>query len=215
VAEGKPFDWLQFLMLFAINMVIYAAGIVGSYFNHDRDRDLERIVSHKVRLRREFDGIWRRFLRHAAKFDELRGVVAGKIERVRRRTQQRIAEYRDYFHRFSGEGGAAPDFLRNEIGQYMFQPRNLLAEMDPTSVSIDVILQNAHERHVLDVRQGMPPMPPLGFPGGVPLPAPRLLSDGSGSGAAPATIATVVPGPATVAHSDPVVRDVASPKAAE
>ena len=59
------------LMLFAINLLILMTGAFASYYTHDGDRELERIVHQKARLRRELSRWWRRWSYAAARYDRI------------------------------------------------------------------------------------------------------------------------------------------------
>jgi hypothetical protein len=92
IAPNLKHVWL----LFAINMLILMTVAFASYYSHDADYELERIVRHKARLRRELVRAWRKWGVASARYDRIIKAARERINRVIHEFEAVVGEYRWY-----------------------------------------------------------------------------------------------------------------------
>jgi hypothetical protein len=92
VAPNVKHVWL----LFAINMLILMTGAFASYYSHDADYELERIMRQKHRLRRDLARWWRRWGKASARYDRIIKAARERINRVVHEFEAAVGEYRWY-----------------------------------------------------------------------------------------------------------------------
>jgi len=121
------------LMLFAINMLILMTGAFASYYTHDGDRDLERIVRQKALLRRELSRWWRRWSHAAAHYDRIVKTARERINRVMHEFEALVGEYRFYNTR---KRDKYPAFFRDQLAGRTFLVRSFGPEADPNPIDL-------------------------------------------------------------------------------
>jgi len=127
------------LLLFAINMLILMTGAFASYYSHDGDRELERIVRQKARLRRELNRWWRRWVRAAQRYDRVIKTARERINRIIHEFEALVGEYRFYNTR---KRAAYPSYFTTDFSGKVFLIRSFGPETDLTPPS----LRDAFER---------------------------------------------------------------------
>jgi hypothetical protein len=140
------------LMLFAINMLILMTGAFASYYTHDGDRDLERIVHQKARLRRELTRWWRRWSYAAARYDRIVKTARERINRLMHEFEALVGEYRFYNTR---KRDKYPAFFRDQLSGRTFLVRAFGPEADPAPMD----LRQAFEQIEKELFAQIPPQP--------------------------------------------------------
>lgn len=133
-------DYWQAALLMGINLLFLSAATITSYFAHDSDRGLERVVKEKNRLRPRLDREWNAWSKTASKFDSYRGATLARIQQLRDDTRARMDEYRQFNSRFQTNSSIPPHF-QDEITDDFFIPRDLGAEIDKAPPSLDEVLK--------------------------------------------------------------------------
>jgi hypothetical protein len=121
------------LMLFAINMLILMTGAFASYYTHDGDRELERVVRQKARLRRELSRWWGRWAHAAARYDRIVKTARERINRIMHEFEALVGEYRFYNTR---KRDKYPAFFRDQLAGRTFLVRSFGPEADPTPIDL-------------------------------------------------------------------------------
>src|SRR5262249_2671442 len=121
------------LMLFAINMLILITGAFASYYTHDGDRELERIVRQKARLRRDLSRWWRRWSYAAARYDRIVKTARERINRLMHEFEALVGEYRFYNTR---KRDKYPTFFRDQLSGRIFLVRSFGPEADPAPMDL-------------------------------------------------------------------------------
>ena len=140
------------LMLFAINMLILMTGAFASYYTHDGDRELERIVHQKTRLRRELSRWWRRWSYAAARYDRIVKTARERINRLMHEFEALVGEYRFYNTR---KRDKYPAFFRDQLSGRAFLVRSFGPEADPSPMD----LRQAFEQIEKELFAQTPPEP--------------------------------------------------------
>ena len=140
------------LMLFAINMLILMTGAFASYYTHDGDRELERIVHQKARLRRELSRWWRRWAYAAARYDRIVKTARERINRLMHEFEALVGEYRFYNTR---KRDKYPAFFRDQLSGRTFLVRSFGPEADPSPMD----LRQAFEQIEKELFAQTPPEP--------------------------------------------------------
>jgi hypothetical protein len=99
-------------LLFAINMLILMTGAFASYYSHDADYDLERIVAQKMRVRRELMRWWKKWGRASARYDRVIKTARERINHIVHAFEAIVGEYRWYNTR---ERQAYPSYFRTDF----------------------------------------------------------------------------------------------------
>lgn len=140
------------LMLFAINLLILMTAAFASYYAHDGDRELERIVQEKARLRRELSRWWRRWSYAAACYDRIVKTARERINRLMHEFEALVGEYRFYNTR---KRDKYPAFFRDQLSGRTFLVRAFGPEADPAPTD----LRQAFERIEQELFAQNPPPP--------------------------------------------------------
>ncbi len=140
------------LMLIAVNMLILMTGAFASYYTHDGDRELQRIVHQKARLRRELSRWWRRWSYAAARYDRIVKTARERINRLMHEFEALVGEYRFYNTR---KRDKYPAFFRDQLSGRIFLVRAFGPEADPAPMD----LRQAFEQIEKELFAQSPPQP--------------------------------------------------------
>ena len=121
------------LMLFAINLLILITGAFASYYTHGGDRELERIVHQKARLRRALSHWSRRWSYAAARYDRTVKTARERINRLMHEFEALVGEYRFYNTR---KRDKYPTFFRDQLSGRIFLVRSFGPEADPARMDL-------------------------------------------------------------------------------
>jgi hypothetical protein len=121
-------DLRHVLLLFAVNALVFMTAACASYYTHDGDRELERIVRHKARLRRAQRRWWRRWSSAAARYDRIVKTARQRINRIVHEYEAMVGEYRYYNTR---KRAAYPTFFRENLAGRAFLVRSFGPESEP------------------------------------------------------------------------------------
>ena len=148
------------LMLFAINMLILMTGAFASYYTHEGDRELERIMHQKTRLRRELSRWWRRWSYAAARYDRIVKTARERINRLMHEFEALVGEYRFYNTR---KRDKYPAFFRDQLSGRTFLVRSFGPEADPSPMDLRRAFDDEFPDDAVDITTNLPAAGAIGF----------------------------------------------------
>lgn len=121
------------LLLVAINLLVVVTAGFASYYAHDGDRELERIVRQKRRLRRQLNRWWRRWSYAAERYDRVVKTARERINRLMHEFEAVVGEYRFYNTR---KRERYPSFFRPNLSGRVFLVRSFGPEAEPAPIDL-------------------------------------------------------------------------------
>lgn len=143
--------------LIMVNLLAAAVATMASFYHHDEDEDLERIVKNKSIVARKRDKVWDKWRKTAGNYDTVRGVYMEKFREIQDGFKGRVSEYRDYNSRYRDDG-KVPSWFREALVNEMFRVRDFGNELDLCPKPLGDLLEELEGEHDAriseSVRQG-------------------------------------------------------------